>query len=168
MCGSLGVPSIVLCFLRFGYSSLSWCLTILPLSPFLSPLLPRLPSGFSSGCCVGGSSHGGSSSCSSFSSSLLLLVLALVAISSCPPLYPSVVRFRFAFLVSVPPSRGFSALVFGQSLGSSVTVRCFVLLSIVWGCHLYFPFFFLVSGCSSASVESPVPPRQGPPLGPSQ
>ena len=80
----------------------------------------------------------------------------------------TVVRFCFAFLVRIPPSQGFSALVFGRSLGSSVTVRCFVLLSIVWDRRLCFPFFLSVSGCSSASVESPVPPRRGPPFGQSQ
>ena len=97
-----------------------------------------------------------------FSSCCLLLVLVLVAVSSCPLLYSSALLFRFAFLVRIPPSRGFSALVFGRSLGSSVTVRCFVLFSIVWDHRLCFPFFLSVSGCSSASVDSLVPLRWGP------
>ena len=162
------MPSIELCFLRFGYSSPSWCLPIFPMSPFLSPLLPVFRRGFSSGCFVGGSSHGGIGSCSSFYGCLLLLILALVAVSSCPQLYPLVVRFCFAFRVRILPSRGFSAVVFGWSLGSSITVHCFVFLSIIWDRRLCFPFFLSVSGCSSASVESPVPPQRGPPFGPSQ
>ena len=127
-------------FPTVGYGSPSWCLPIFPVSPFLSLLLPVFRQGFSSGYSVGVSSHGGIGSCSSFYSCLLLLILALVAVSSCPPLYPSVVRFRFDFLVRIPPFRGFSALVFGWSLSSSVTVRCFVLLSIVWDRRLCFLF----------------------------
>ena len=168
-CGCLELPSVELCFLQFGYSSPSWCLPIFPVSPFLSPLLPVFRPGFSFGYCVGGSSHvGGNRSCFSFYGCLLLLVLALVAVSSCPPLCPSAVRFRFAFLVRIPPSGGSSALVFGRSLGFSVTVRCLVLLTIVWDLRLCFPFFLSFSGWSSASVESLVPPRRGLPFGPSQ
>ena len=61
------MPSVELCFLRFGYSSPSWCLPIFPMFPFLSTLLPVFCQGFGSECSVGGSSHvGGIRSCSSF------------------------------------------------------------------------------------------------------
>ena len=145
------MPSMALFFLRFGYGSPSWCLPIFPMSPFLSPVLPEFRQGFSSGCCIDSSLHvGGHSSCSSFSG-CLLPVLALVAVSSCPPLSPSVVHFRFAFLVRLPPFLGFSALVFGRSLGSSVFVSCFVFLSLSFGIVVYaspfFPFGLWVLFC---------------------
>ena len=75
-------------------------------------------------------------------------VLTSVAAASCPPLYPSVVLFRFAFLVSIPPSQGFSALVFGLwAPPLPCPALCF---SVVWDrrlCFLFFPFGLWVLFC---------------------